>query len=561
MNYDNPQLIHLKTLGLGFNPFPVVPDAHNYFTTEKMHVAISDILHCIDARKGFILISGEVGLGKTTLSRLLLLKLAIKKINTSLVLNTFLQSSSLLKAINNDFNIRIESDAIEDQLDALNNFLLEQYAQNRNCVIVIDDAQQLNFKSLELIRQISNLETNKNKLVQIILVAQGEIINTLNKNKLRQLKSRIALNITMEAFTLKELQQYIDFRLARAGSSGQISLEKSAFKKLHKLTQGLPRQINLIMDRCLYVVAAFGLKRINKKLITKAHDEISFNKKSKLLMPRQIKKIAMAALLLLAVGTPFYLYKDTLFSLSSTKEHLNTVIKKENDVVNGYYNLANVKHSIAAPKQETSVALSEDRQQKLSQEETAEDLYLQKFGLSALNKFFINSIKNNDFSLFKHHLLKAYEYELLISDEEIQTNNQDEIWQFYDANNNKQWLTFWKPEITLHGFYQGYYSQAVEQLQNNLQNEGFYRSIIDGFVGEKTIIAVSKFQRSIGINASGFPNELTLYQLQKLNTRDVRTKLDEQPSKGLPRDSNDRKETKIGKPVQRYALDNSNIND
>ena len=121
------KLLHLEKLGLEFNPFPVVPDAHNYFNTDRMYKSIFEILHCIEARKGFILISGDVGLGKTTLSQLLLLKLANKGDNTALVLNTFLQSGSLLKAINKDFNIKVDSINIEDQLDALNEFLLERY--------------------------------------------------------------------------------------------------------------------------------------------------------------------------------------------------------------------------------------------------------------------------------------------------------------------------------------------------------------------------------------------------------------------------------------------------
>ena len=264
---ENSKMPHLKALGLDFNPFPVVPDSQNYFTTGQMFSAISDVLHCIDARKGFILISGEVGLGKTTLSRLLLHKLAQQEINTSLVLNTFLQSGSLLRAINNDFSIHIESDEIADQLDALNGFLLEQYSKDKNCVIVIDDAQQLSLESLELVRQLSNLETNQNKLVQIILVAQTEILDTLNRNDMRQLKSRIALNLKINALNIQELEQYIDFRLTKAGSNSRISLEKNALKQLYKLTNGHPRRINLVMDRCLYAVAAYGNNKINKKLI------------------------------------------------------------------------------------------------------------------------------------------------------------------------------------------------------------------------------------------------------------------------------------------------------
>jgi len=344
---ENTTMPHLKALGLKYNPFPVVPDSHNYFTTEEMFSEISDILHCIDARKGFILISGEVGLGKTTLSRLLLQKLELKKINTSLVLNTFLQSGSLLKAINNDFNIHIESEEISDQLDALNTFLLDQYSKEKNCVIVIDDAQQLNFESLELIRQLSNLETNQNKLVQIILVAQSEILDTLNRNDLRQLKSRIALNLRINPLTLSEVEQYIEFRLNKAGSNGRITLKKKALKLLHKVSKGHPRQINLVMDRCLYVVAATGNNKINKNLVAQAFDEISIIHSKTNYSKSFFYKTALASVFIASIGFILHKYQDKIISGFTTQSNIAEI--KASDEVN-LINLADVKQTITKPE-------------------------------------------------------------------------------------------------------------------------------------------------------------------------------------------------------------------
>jgi len=504
---ENTTMPHLKALGLKYNPFPVVPDSHNYFTTEEMFSEISDILHCIDARKGFILISGEVGLGKTTLSRLLLQKLELKKINTSLVLNTFLQSGSLLKAINNDFNIHIESEEISDQLDALNTFLLDQYSKEKNCVIVIDDAQQLNFESLELIRQLSNLETNQNKLVQIILVAQSEILDTLNRNDLRQLKSRIALNLRINPLTLSEVEQYIEFRLNKAGSNGRITLKKKALKLLHKVSKGHPRQINLVMDRCLYVVAATGNNKINKNLVAQAFDEISIIHSKTNYSKSFFYKTALASVFIASIGFILHKYQDKIISGFTTQSNIAEI--KASDEVN-LINLADVKQTITKPE------LKQKENDFVKSDSNDEYTYLQQFNLEALKDSFVAALQNDDFVQFQNLLQKSSDFNLLISDTKIDHENDAEIWQF-KSNNESKWLTLWKPNIKLNAFYQGYYSENIEQLQLNLQSEGFYRTVVDGVVGEKTIIAVAKFQRTVGIKASGFPDDVTLYQLQKLN--------------------------------------------
>lgn len=563
MQQEHANMPHLDALGLDFNPFPVVPDAHNYFTTEGMNTAISDIMHCIEARKGFILISGEVGLGKTTLSRLLLLKLAVNKVNTALVLNTFLQSGSLLKAINKDFNIHIESNLIEDQLDALNNFLLEQYAQDRNCVIVIDDAQQLNLESLELIRQLSNLETNQNKLVQIILVAQGEILATLTRQDMRQLKSRIALNIKIESFSVDELKQYIQFRLARAGSSGQIELEKNAYKYLHKVTQGLPRQINLVMDRCLYVVAAYGINKIDKELIKKAYAEICIDTYSEKPSQSRTKWLALAAVLLVAVGLTAFQFKDN-FYLNSDNRKPNNIISRENQKqktqdavkVPGQENIKTENEvivSLANVKQNFTLEDKLVPKQIIKLDKQNAAVFLKQFGLIDFEAVFKESLENDDFTQLSQAVEASTEYRFLLGNGKTKNVDSKKLWPL---KNSPNWLTFWKPQLILNAFYQGYYSENILELQSLLKDEGYYRSRIDGIVGERTIVAITKLQIEMGLNPSGFPDELTLYQLQnrvqnisesggRINQIEYIKKI-KSPNK---------------KETNRYALDNSIITD
>ncbi len=507
MNLLTQNMPHLKVLGLKFNPFPVVPDSHNYFMTDRMSESIDDILHCIVARKGFILISGEVGLGKTTLSRLLLAKLAQSNIITSLVFNTFLQEKSLLKAINKDFNIFIKSDNIEDQLNALNRFLLTQYALKKNCVIVIDDAQQLSTKSLELIRQLSNLETNQNKLVQIILVAQGEILETLNRNDLRQLKSRIALNVKIEPFSLLEVRQYIDFRLARAGSNGQIRIDNTASKYLHKVTHGLPRQINLILDRCLYVVAAYDKNTIDKNLVSQAFQEISLHCKTK---NKQLSAKALSTYAAVVVFGSFLgvaIYKKSIGN-HAIDESVYRVQQNESLLLtHSFDSQQKIKPQVMDSIPKEKVKSSENKQLTLNE-------FLTNFDFGENLTGIANAIKESNMSKLAQQVKQLTDYKLLITSQLQQNQNKHLFWRVIDENKQQKWITFWQPEITLKAFYQGYYSDSIYLLQNRLKDLGYYHFNVDGIVGDKTLAGITSLQKDYGIDASGFPNDLTLYFLQ-----------------------------------------------
>jgi len=265
-------LIHLDKLKLLRNPFPMAPDASNYFLSSIMREHLVEILHCIDARMGFILITGDVGIGKTTLSRYLLKELDTREISAAIVLNTFLQGESLLGAINRDYGINDKS-GMEQKIAALNAFFLDRFMQGKNCVIMVDDAQNLSLESLELIRQISNLETEQKKLVQIVLIAQPEILDTLARRDIRQLNSRIALTVRMPNLSRHDLGDYIQFRLDQAGGNTGIRLSPLALRILYRETHGFPRRVNLMMDRCLYAVAAHNKRLINASLMHKAASE------------------------------------------------------------------------------------------------------------------------------------------------------------------------------------------------------------------------------------------------------------------------------------------------
>ncbi|OSM04315.1 AAA family ATPase [Magnetofaba australis] len=302
---------YLDFLGLERNPFPVAPDAETFFLPARIDALITETLHSIYTRKGFMVITGEVGLGKTTISQRILRVMDHNKVETALVFNTYFQGSELIEEINKDFGLPKAEGGLPAQMAALNTFLMERYRQGKTCAIIIDDAQNLSLESLEMVRMISNLETNAEKLVQILLVGQPELHEKLNAHEIRQLKSRIVLHAKVRPFDSDELKQYIHFRLNAAGSRGAVTIADNAFKAIEQRTGGNPRQINNLMDRCLYGLFAYNSTKLTRKLVLEVADEVGLSeeasatpggsgKKRSLVWP-VLASVAVIAVVVLAV--------------------------------------------------------------------------------------------------------------------------------------------------------------------------------------------------------------------------------------------------------------------
>lgn len=257
------------SLGLSRNPFPPTPDAGSYFFTPRLEEDFAEIAHCIEARKGFVLLTGEVGLGKSTMVRRLLDTLHGKNCHSALVLNTFLQDGALLSAIQADFGLP-PSDSVEQGLARLTEFLIARHQADETSLLVIDDAQNLSVTSLELVRLLCNLETGQEKLLQILLVGQPELEQTLAAPELRQLKSRIVKHARLNGLHQDEVSRYFDFRVNAAGAEGRLSLEPAAVVLAFRATQGNLRQIHLVFDRCLYGLASTRGSVVSETLVQRA---------------------------------------------------------------------------------------------------------------------------------------------------------------------------------------------------------------------------------------------------------------------------------------------------
>lgn len=283
----------LAALGLQHAPFPQTPDAANWFQTAELERDMAEATHCLLARKGFVLLTGEVGQGKTTFLRRLLLRVEREGARSSLIFNTFLQGPDLLAAVLRDFGLRPGFDTAAN-LAKLNRFLLTRWREGSTCVLFIDDAQNLDVASLELLRLLTNLESGQEKLLQIVLAGQPELEATLQQHGLRQLASRIVKHVRLKPLGPDEMARYIAFRLERAGDAGRIEVAPGARAALYRDSVGNPRRVHLIMDRCLYGVIASGRPCIDAALVRRAADEAGIGRVHA--WPRRLLAVAAAVL-------------------------------------------------------------------------------------------------------------------------------------------------------------------------------------------------------------------------------------------------------------------------
>jgi len=242
--------MYLDFYGLKEKPFSLTPDPQFLYMSESHRTAIDFLLYGIRQREGFMVVTGDIGTGKTTICRTLLDKLD-KNVKTAVIFNSFLNEGELLRAILQDLGFASIGRTKTERIDALNRFLLEQLSQGEHVLLIIDEAQNLSIPVLEQIRMLSNLETTKEKMLQIILFGQLELNQKLRSAKLKQLNQRIAIRHHILPLNREETESYIYQRLTVAGSHGSITFSKSALNEIYRFSQGIPRLINLLCDRTL----------------------------------------------------------------------------------------------------------------------------------------------------------------------------------------------------------------------------------------------------------------------------------------------------------------------
>jgi type II secretory pathway predicted ATPase ExeA len=265
-----------RSFGLKEKPFSLTPDPHFLFLSSNHRGALDHLLYGIKRREGFLVITGDIGTGKTTICRALLDRLQAE-VRTALILNPMLkEEEELLAAVLQDFGLVPPLGASCKELaDRLNFFLLEWARQGWRGVLIIDEAQNLSSRLLEQIRVLSNLETDKEKLLQIILVGQRELQDKLASAELRQLNQRISIRYHLGPLSREETARYIEHRLTVAGASGGIEFTSGTYRAIYRFSRGIPRLINLIADRALLSAYVAGSSRITKAMVVEGRRSLS----------------------------------------------------------------------------------------------------------------------------------------------------------------------------------------------------------------------------------------------------------------------------------------------
>ena len=267
--------MYTSFFGLNEKPFAITPDPRYLFMSERHGEALAHLVYGVTESGGFMQLTGEVGTGKTTLVRTLLQNKLPRNADVAVVLNPRLSVLEFLETICEELGILAPEirGSVKALVDALNRQLLRAHAEGRRVILVVDEAQNLSRDVLEQVRLLTNLETAKQKLLQIILIGQPELRDLLAREDLRQLAQRITGRYHLEPLTRDETGQYIEHRLRVAGALGEV-FDSAAKREVYRLTQGVPRLINVICDRALLGAYSKETRRVNRRLVRRAAAEI-----------------------------------------------------------------------------------------------------------------------------------------------------------------------------------------------------------------------------------------------------------------------------------------------
>lgn len=261
--------MYLEFFKLKENPFNITPDPRYLFFSKQHREAYDHVMYGIRERKGFIQLSGEVGSGKTTLCRAVLAELG-QSVQTALILNPCLTEAQLMRAILHDFGLVSARKDMLQLIETLNAFLLERMATGANVALLIDEAQNLSPRLMEQVRLLSNLETPRQKLIQIVLIGQPELDEKLSHVSLRQLRQRITVRFHLGPLAEEEVGAYVAHRLNTAGADGRVVFDARALHHVFRYSGGVPRLINAVCDNALLAGYVAGSWQIDAGCVKRA---------------------------------------------------------------------------------------------------------------------------------------------------------------------------------------------------------------------------------------------------------------------------------------------------
>lgn len=270
--------MYLNFFNLKREPFQITPDPSFLYLSQGHKEALASIIYGVEKKKGFILIIGDVGVGKTTILRAYLEKAEKTKLKTIYLFNSNISYHNLLRYIFSELGITPISDDICNMVSQLNKILIDEYKQGKNILLLIDEAQNMPADTLENLRMLSNLETTTEKLLQIVFSAQPEFEKTLNLLELKQLRQRIAVKATIKPLNAKEALHYINHRIMKAAEQESILFSALALRGIIRSSGGIPRVINVLCDNCLISAFGYGSKKVGFRVVREIVQDLGIRK-------------------------------------------------------------------------------------------------------------------------------------------------------------------------------------------------------------------------------------------------------------------------------------------
>jgi general secretion pathway protein A len=501
--------------GLTEKPFVVTPNPRYVFLSRNHREAFAHLLYGIDNHAGFIELTGEVGTGKTTVLRTLLGQLDDERYRIALVFNPTLSAIDLLGLINREFGIPCDSQNNAELLNHLYQFLLRENAADRTVVLVVDEAQNLTPQVLEQVRLISNLETDTDKLIQIVLAGQPELAEILGRPELSQINQRITVRYHLRPMDFDDTRSYVDHRLDVAGGRGGVAFSHGALKRLYRAARGIPRLINVIGDRVLLIGYAEERRQITARMMGQAIAEIGGERRQDLRRRRALA-VALAALLVTGVffstrghrvrGTPGSVAPEAgavLFrqiaaqrEADSAREALNAVLAAwktppvsaiaDNDAVQGLA-AASRGRGLAFSRFDGSLGL------------------LQRLDLPAVLEIGLPDAGGRRFlALTGADRDRLFVKTSALAETALTSAELERIW-------GGRAYVLWRDPLRLkHPLVPWARERTAKRLQQYLQGAGIYDGKVTGRFDLATMRAVQRFQSVRGIPADGRVGELTL---------------------------------------------------
>lgn len=495
-----------QSLGMTSNPFSPATSTKGYFHTQATQRILEEIQFGVLNRRGFMLLIGEVGVGKTSLLLQLLEQMHERgggALRTAWVFNTLMNRTELLYAIAKDFGLELRADAsFTELLPLLNDFFLEVNASGGNCAIIVDEAHNLDGPTLESLRMLSNLEIDEQKLVQIVLSGQPELLSRLDQSEYRQLRSRIAISNVLPPLRKDEIKRYVDFKLTSTKS--RLAFPTRALRSLNNATRGNLRLINLVMERALHTMYALNQQQLETQTIRKAIQEVaSFQKELRSWSAsrrwKRVSVVSMAGLVLLLL---------TVLLPTLTQQPLLQILGLAPPAPQGVDQaaLAQGPSSVRLATEHTVIADGTAFQHDVN-------AFLVPFDQQDLAPQLTQALQLNSPAFFQSWLPEDLLF--FVMEELPSTKNPTYTtfpWHRYTGV-GPQWILLWRSPLQFPVYHPDYTGPEIRALQHRLRELNFFDDEPDGYVGSRTWRAITAFQEAHGLKLTGAPNPSTLFWL------------------------------------------------